>query len=354
MGSQEKRVVVVPAAGAAAATGAGVVATGFEYAAYSPDQHPPFPELGSVLAGRYFTLGRLGRGTFCSIHKCIDLTYSHKDSPAQNDRVVAAKVELSTFSNSGVLDGEATVLQHLSKTMPPQMIPKFFEYVRTTTLPTNTAPTAQGPSSSSNNNSNINPLQQPPTAPNVLAGPVTPNPNAAAGSQTGGSISAILMEYLPGEDMHHLRDRHCQSLSTSATQTRRVSTKDAVYLTADVMLPLLKAMHQAGVVHRDVKPSNCVRTGVTDGDRHFKIVDFGLSKSFVVPQQSSYADTQHEWKRDWDRPPGWNASTGGKGCLRKERPDADFRGTSMYASLRVHQGRDYCRRDDLWGLLYVF
>lgn len=42
------------------------------------------------------------------------------------------------------------------------------------------------------------------------------------------------------------------------------------------------------------------------------------------------------------------------GCIRLERDSAEFRGTSMYASLRVHQGKDHCPRDDIWGLLYVF
>lgn len=42
------------------------------------------------------------------------------------------------------------------------------------------------------------------------------------------------------------------------------------------------------------------------------------------------------------------------GCIRLEREYAEFRGTSMYASLRVHQGKDHCPRDDIWGLLYVF
>ena len=41
-------------------------------------------------------------------------------------------------------------------------------------------------------------------------------------------------------------------------------------------------------------------------------------------------------------------------CVRVERDTAEFRGTSMYASLRVHQGKDHCPRDDIWGLLYVF
>jgi len=273
---------------------------------------PPFPEPGSII-GSYFCLGKLGKGTFCSIHKCIDLSYFHnnkkkihssssKSSSKSSSnvcngrtnklRIVAAKVELSTFINSGVIDGEATVLQNLSSQMPREMIPVFFSYNKT--------------QSSSK----------------VVS--------KGEAEKTTPSISAIIMEYLAGEDMHQLRDRH----------QRRLAIPDAVYLCADVMLPLLKAMHRCGVIHRDVKPSNCVRKGTTQDDRGFKIVDFGLSKSFIVPEGSSFADERYPW--DAHR------------FLRKERVDAEFRGTSMYASLRVHQLRDYCRRDDIWGLMYVF
>ena len=123
---------------------------------YQPHPRPPFPEPGSTLGtafaeehptatpdmaelaaashkevGRYFTLGRLGRGTFCSIHKCVDLGYHHTTAgaaggdgdgesggdgdapsgngsgsrapndgtPQKNRRIVAAKVELSSFAN---------------------------------------------------------------------------------------------------------------------------------------------------------------------------------------------------------------------------------------------------------------
>ena len=115
-----------------------------------------------------------------------------------------------------------------------------------------------------------------------------------------------------------------------------------------------------------------VRTGTTPSDRKFKIVDFGLSKCFVVPETSSLADKDRPWKGKWmDRTAQGTVVDGSKdnnddevmttttmatvgGCIRLERDSAEFRGTSMYASLRVHQGKDHCPRDDIWGLLYVF
>lgn len=228
-----------------------------------------FPEPGSML-GPFFCVGRLGKGTFCSIHRCLSLE-SGDDQP----KLVAAKVELKNFENSGVIEGESIMLQHLDESLPPKTVPKYL------------------------------------------------------GLYKSDEAAAIVMELLPGEDMHYLREQGGR---------RRVSVKDAVYLTADVMLPLLREMHKAGVVHRDVKPSNCVRLK----GKEFSLVDFGLSKSILVSKDSPHADTSHPWPQNPQQ------------CLRKERETADFRGTSMYASLRVHQGRDYSRRDDMWSLLYVF
>ena len=89
-----------------------------------------------------------------------------------------------------------------------------------------------------------------------------------------------------------------------------------------------------------------------DSCRDFCLVDFGLSKSLVVPEDSPVADRLHPWPEDrpWMRP----AHFAGKGCYRTPREAAEFRGTSMYASLRVHQEKDYCPRDDIWSLMYVF
>ena len=51
--------------------------------------HPPFPEPGSIIKDKYFCLGRLGKGTFCAIHKCVDLSTHHNNttsiSTADND-----------------------------------------------------------------------------------------------------------------------------------------------------------------------------------------------------------------------------------------------------------------------------
>lgn len=238
-----------------------------KYSKIKVESYGNFPRVGSRL-GDYFCLGKLGKGTFCSIHKCCALNYWRTGKKA---RIVAAKVELSQFSNSGVLEGEAAMLSHLDASLPPNTVPLYLGHLHSNTC------------------------------------------------------SAILMEFLGGDDMHQLRE---------AMGTRRLAVQDAVFLTADVFIPLLRKMHDAGVVHRDVKPSNCVRRD----DKDFLLVDFGLSKSIIVPKESPHADLPFSETHR----------------VRKERDKADFRGTSMYASLRVHQLKDYTFRDDMWSVLYVF
>jgi len=250
-----------------------------------------FPNMGSVL-GPYFLLGTLGKGTFSSIHKCINMGYfadATDELTRHRSRIAAAKVELRDFSQSGVLDSEAAMLDFLHRSLPPGSVPHYLGYYK-----------------------------------------------------CDNKAQALVMEYLPGDDIHQLRE------SVMEGRSRRMAVEDAVFLTADVMLPLLRKLHEAGVVHRDVKPSNCVRSSTTE--KEFCMVDFGLSKSVVVPEDSDIADKEHPWPGEWMRPMRCSS----KGCLRKERSKAEFRGTSMYASPRIHQLRDYSPRDDMWSLMYVF
>mmetsp|Transcript_24326 Transcript_24326/g.67334 ORF Transcript_24326/g.67334 Transcript_24326/m.67334 type:complete len:820 (-) Transcript_24326:159-2618(-) len=353
-----------------------------------------FPAVGSTL-GPYFSVGRLGFGTFCSIHKCINLDYNHRKTKYKRSnrcrakdkkkalRLVAAKVEIGEFKNSGVLGGEASILHFLDDVLPPHSVPTYMgHYVST---------------DRDRYNKNV--------------------------------TSAIVMEYLTGQDMHKIREwsnRHqfkiqqqqqqeqklqkeqqepqfspqhysddhnnmgnedvrMNSLSSSkgsskdsdARPRRRIAVNDAVYLTAHVMLPLLRKMHSVGIIHRDVKPSNVVKRSDST-ENLFCMVDFGLSKSIVVPHNSELANPKQSWKGStWmgdlpgssgprfellspDRAANASACDNNKNayaqkpCYRVERRTADFRGTSMYASVRVHQLREYSPRDDIWSLLYVF
>jgi serine/threonine protein kinase len=77
------------------------------------------------------------------------------------------------------------------------------------------------------------------------------------------------MELMPGSTLKDLVDRRGP-----------LPAEEAVLRILDVIEGLQEA-HQLGVVHRDVKPSNCF----VDADGRVKVGDFGLSKSLLSSSQ---------------------------------------------------------------------
>ncbi|KAK9906526.1 hypothetical protein WJX75_003368 [Coccomyxa subellipsoidea] len=104
---------------------------------------------------------------------------------------------------------------------------------------------------------------------------------------------------------------------------------DALKSIALETLAALEGVHQAGYIHRDVKPANFAQTqgsaaSTTGGD--WRIIDFGIARRFVD---------------DAGRP------------LPKREDFGEFRGSTTYASIHAHLKQDLGRRDDLWSWLYI-
>ena len=87
------------------------------------------------------------------------------------------------------------------------MVPTYVDYVRQQpNAGGGGAPSTAMDTTNTTNNNNNNNMATPTTAEGGVS-------EKGGGPQSSdGGLSAIIMEYLPGEDMHLLRDRHCQSL----------------------------------------------------------------------------------------------------------------------------------------------
>jgi tau tubulin kinase len=90
------------------------------------------------------------------------------------------------------------------------------------------------------------------------------------------------------------------------------------------MQQAIEGVHELGYIHRDIKPSNFVM-GKGENHRRCYLIDFGLARKYRT-------DT---------------------GEIRPARVKAGFRGTTRYASVASHQGKELGRVDDLWSLFYL-
>jgi len=84
-------------------------------------------------------------------------------------------------------------------------------------------------------------------------------------------------------------------------------------------------IHGLGYVHRDVKPDNFIKSENDEDDDTVFTIDFGLSKKYIDDEGNHLP-----------------FKSGGR-----------MVGTANFASLNVHKGHRYSRRDDLESLAYV-
>ena len=106
------------------------------------------------------------------------------------------------------------------------------------------------------------------------------------------------------------------------------SPLSSIYVNAIIIkcLDILEHIHTKFVVHRDIKPANFM---IKNGDIY--LIDFGLATFYVDENSHLLADYS----------------------LVGEEVGSMI-GTVKYASLNIHRGHRYTRRDDLISLVYMY
>ncbi len=137
------------------------------------------------------------------------------------------------------------------------------------------------------------------------------------GELEGGGLF-IAMEYVQGSDLFRLLEKE------GALPERRVAQA------AVQVLHSLAEAHEAGIVHRDIKPGNVMVTRTRLGEDWVKVVDFGIAKLAVEAQAQAQADK-------------------GKG-QKNITGVAEFVGTPNYCSPEQARGEEPDPRSDLYSL----
>ena len=151
----------------------------------------------------------------------------------------------------------------------------------------------------------------------VLASLNHPNIAGIYGLEAGDGRSALVMEFVDGEDLAQRLTRGAIPLDDALTIAKKIA--DA-----------LEAAHEQGIVHRDLKPANIkVRP-----DGTVKVLDFGLAKALG---QSPAAD---DGKTLANSPTFTSPAMTMQGVIL---------GTAAYMAPEQAKGRPVDRRADIWA-----
>ncbi len=127
------------------------------------------------------------------------------------------------------------------------------------------------------------------------------------------NVPYIVMELVPGHALDQLLAHH-----------RRLAVLRAVRLARDVAAGL-DAAHQAGIVHRDIKPGNVMVTPTSDGERG-RIVDFGIAQAATAGPKLTQVGIAVGT-------PGYVAPEQLSGMVADGRADIFSLGVTLYESL---------------------
>jgi casein kinase 1 len=100
--------------------------------------------------------------------------------------------------------------------------------------------------------------------------------------------------------------------------TKRLKLINRIFIK---MIEILESIHTHFVIHRDIKPENFMIS-----NNELYLIDFGLSTFYIDENESHVA-------------------------MKEER---NIIGTPKYASINVHNGNTYSRRDDMISLGYIY
>jgi eukaryotic-like serine/threonine-protein kinase len=135
------------------------------------------------------------------------------------------------------------------------------------------------------------------------------------GLEEGGGVSALVMEFIDGEDLSERIARGALPIDEALPIAKQIA--DA-----------LEAAHDRGIIHRDLKPANIKLRS----DGTVKVLDFGLAKALDTAQTAAS---------------GANSATITSPAMTQA---GIILGTAAYMSPEQARGKVVDRRADLWAL----